>query len=83
MPSEKLTFTGHTGAGLAALFDRPSGPILATAIFAHCFTCSKDILAAKRISQRLPQRASPFYGLISRAWAGLVASLLIPISPQM
>lgn len=53
MPSEKLTFTGHTGAELAALFDKPSGPILATAIFAHCFTCSKDILAAKRISQRL------------------------------
>jgi len=53
MPSEKLTFTGHTGAKLAALFDKPHGPILATAIFAHCFTCSKDILAAKRISQRL------------------------------
>lgn len=53
MPSEKLTFTGHTGAELAALFDKPSGPILATAIFAHCFTCSKDTLAAKRISQRL------------------------------
>jgi len=53
MPSEKLTFTGHTGADLAALFETPSGPILATAIFAHCFTCSKDILAAKRISQRL------------------------------
>lgn len=53
MPSEKLTFTGHSGHKLAALFDKPSGPILATAIFAHCFTCSKDILAAKRISQRL------------------------------
>ena len=53
MPSEKLTFTGHSGATLAALFDKPNGPILATAIFAHCFTCSKDILAAKRISQRL------------------------------
>ncbi len=53
MPSEKLTFTGHTGAELAALFDTPNGPILATAIFAHCFTCSKDIMAAKRISQRL------------------------------
>ena len=53
MPSEKLTFIGHTGEELAALFDKPNGPILATAIFAHCFTCSKDILAAKRISQRL------------------------------
>ena len=53
MPSEKLSFIGDTGAELAALFDKPSGPILATAIFAHCFTCSKDILAARRISRRL------------------------------
>ena len=53
MPSEKLTFSGHSGDELAARFDTPNGPILATAIFAHCFTCSKDILAAKRISQRL------------------------------
>jgi len=53
MPSEKLTFKGHSGEDLAARFDTPNGPILTTAIFAHCFTCSKDILAAKRISQRL------------------------------
>ena len=53
MPTTKLTFKGHMGADLAARFDTPNGPILATALFAHCFTCSKDILAAKRISQRL------------------------------
>lgn len=53
MPSEKLTFRGHSGEMLAARFDTPTGPILTTAIFAHCFTCSKDIMAAKRISQRL------------------------------
>lgn len=53
MPSDKLTFKGHSGEDLAARFDTPNGPILTTAIFAHCFTCSKDILAAKRISQRL------------------------------
>lgn len=53
MSSEKLTFKGHSGEDLAARFDTPDGLILATAIFAHCFTCSKDIFAAKRISQRL------------------------------
>lgn len=53
MPSTKLTFKGHSGEELAARFDTPNGPILATAVFAHCFTCSKDIFAAKRISQRL------------------------------
>lgn len=53
MPSEKITFTGHSGAELAAIIDLPMGPIQATAVFAHCFTCSKDIPAARRIAQRL------------------------------
>ena len=53
MPGQKITFQGHSGEMLAARFDRPKGPQLATAIFAHCFTCSKDIPAARRISGRL------------------------------
>lgn len=53
MTHQKLSFTGHSGDTLAARFDVPKGKILATAIFAHCFTCSKDIPAARRISQRL------------------------------
>lgn len=53
MPSEHITFSGHDGGQLAARLDLPEGPHLATAIFAHCFTCSKDIAAARRISQRL------------------------------
>ncbi|SFB79151.1 bifunctional alpha/beta hydrolase/OsmC family protein [Tropicimonas isoalkanivorans] len=50
---EKITFTGAQGAPLAARLDMPEGPHLATAIFAHCFSCSKDIAAARRIAQRL------------------------------
>jgi len=53
MPTERLTFTGHDGAELAARLDLPEGPHLATALFAHCFTCSKDIPAARRIAARL------------------------------
>jgi len=53
MPTEKLTFTGHAGDTLAARLDMPDGPHLATALFAHCFTCSKDITAARRIAARL------------------------------
>ncbi|UXX85198.1 bifunctional alpha/beta hydrolase/OsmC family protein [Roseovarius pelagicus] len=53
MPTERLTFTGHDGSELAARLDLPDGPHLATALFAHCFTCSKDIPAARRISARL------------------------------
>ncbi|EBA05542.1 bifunctional alpha/beta hydrolase/OsmC family protein [Sagittula stellata] len=53
MPSDRVTFPGHSGQRLAARLDRPDGPHLATALFAHCFTCGKDIHAARRISQRL------------------------------
>ncbi|MBV2361383.1 bifunctional alpha/beta hydrolase/OsmC family protein [Thalassococcus sp. CAU 1522] len=53
MPTERLTFPGHTGDKLAARLDRPEGPHLATALFAHCFTCGKDIAAARRIAGRL------------------------------
>ena len=53
MPSERITFPGHDGTELAARLDLPEGPHLATALFAHCFTCSKDIPAARRIAARL------------------------------
>ncbi|MEX0367565.1 MAG: alpha/beta fold hydrolase [Ruegeria sp.] len=53
MPTERITFAGHDGSKLAARLDLPDGPVLATALFAHCFTCSKDIPAARRISARL------------------------------
>ncbi len=53
MPTERITFTGHDGSTLAARLDLPEGPHLATALFAHCFTCSKDIPAARRIAARL------------------------------
>ena len=53
MPTDRVTFPGHAGHELAARLDRPEGPHLATALFAHCFTCSKDIPAARRIAARL------------------------------
>lgn len=53
MPTERFTFPGHAGHALAARLDLPDGPHLATAVFAHCFTCGKDITAARRIAARL------------------------------
>ena len=53
MQTERIEFTGHGGHKLAARLDLPDGPHLATALFAHCFTCSKDSLAARRIAARL------------------------------
>jgi len=48
--SEKLTFTGVGGETLAARLDIPDGEVKAYALFAHCFTCTKDIFAAARIA---------------------------------
>ena len=53
MTSRKVTFTGHDGQTLAARLDEPQGETRSYALFAHCFTCGKDIAAARRISQRL------------------------------
>jgi len=53
MRTSKITFTGHSGDELAARLDSPTGKTVATALFAHCFTCSKDIAAARRIAGRL------------------------------
>jgi putative redox protein len=49
----KLTFSSWNGQKLAAAFETPESPVRGYAIFAHCFTCSKDIAAASRISRAL------------------------------
>src|SRR5207245_10777682 len=54
--SEKVSFPGSQGGLLAARLDHPAGTPIAYAVFAHCFTCSKDGLAATRISRTLAER---------------------------
>ena len=51
----KITFPGSTGEQLAARLDMPDGPVRAYALFAHCFSCSKDMFAASRISKNLAE----------------------------
>jgi uncharacterized OsmC-like protein/pimeloyl-ACP methyl ester carboxylesterase len=53
VPTERFQFTGEGGHQLAAALDLPDGPVQAYALFAHCFTCGKDVLAAKRIASAL------------------------------
>ncbi|SDH87547.1 MULTISPECIES: bifunctional alpha/beta hydrolase/OsmC family protein [Bradyrhizobium] len=53
MPTERFQFTGEGGHQLAAALDLPDGQVAAYALFAHCFTCGKDVLAAKRIATAL------------------------------
>ena len=53
MPTERFQFTGVGDHQLAAALDLPESEPLAYALFAHCFTCGKDVLAAKRIAVAL------------------------------
>ena len=53
MRTERLEFPNAKGEKLAALLDLPLGKPAAFALFAHCFTCGKDNLAARRIAERL------------------------------
>jgi uncharacterized OsmC-like protein/alpha-beta hydrolase superfamily lysophospholipase len=56
MPAERFDFPNAAGERLAALIDRPAGTPRAFALFAHCFTCGKDIHAARRIAEGLTVR---------------------------
>jgi len=67
----RATFQGSGGGELAARLDLPTGPVRAFALFAHCFTCTKDILAAKRIAGTL---ADAGVGVLRFDFTGLGSS---------
>jgi uncharacterized OsmC-like protein/alpha/beta superfamily hydrolase len=69
--SEKVTFTGADGQTLAARLDLPAGKPRAYALFAHCFTCNKDIFAAARIAGGLAERG---FAVLRFDFTGLGAS---------
>lgn len=50
---EKFSFPKSNGQELAARLDMPKGKPQSYALFAHCFTCTKDIFAANRIAKGL------------------------------
>lgn len=54
MKSEKVNFKNSFGTNLSGIIDFPLiGKPRAFALFAHCFTCSKDLKAVDNISQGL------------------------------
>lgn len=67
----RATFRGSAGVDLSARLDLPAGPVRAFALFAHCFTCTKDLLAAKRIAGEL---ASSGIGVLRFDFTGLGSS---------
>jgi len=52
---ERITFLGAEGQKLAARLDAPDEAPSAYALFAHCFTCGKDVFAASRIAKQLTE----------------------------
>ena len=68
---QRVTFLGSQGGELAARLDLPTGPPKAFALFAHCFTCSKDVFAASRISSGLTEGG---FGVLRFDFTGLGAS---------
>ncbi len=73
MPGDEhhLTFPGSRGVPLAAVLHRPPGRLRGCAIFAHCFTCSKDLRAVREISLGL---ASHGFAMLRFDFTGLGAS---------
>ncbi len=66
--SSTCTFTGGRGDQLAARLERPDGPARGAALFAHCFTCSKDLRMERQLTQAL---AAQGYAVLSFDFAGL------------
>jgi len=71
MKTEAVQFAGADGQKLAARLDAPDQPARAYALFAHCFTCSKDVFAASRIAARLSEHG---FAVLRFDFTGLGAS---------
>ncbi|MEM9262055.1 MAG: alpha/beta fold hydrolase, partial [Pseudomonadota bacterium] len=69
--TEKATFVGSQGDTLSAALDRPEGEPVAFVLFAHCFSCTKDIKAAREIARALRRNG---FGVLRFDFTGLGAS---------
>lgn len=57
MPSQRVTFENEQGIKLAGILDSPAETPRHCAVFAHCFTCNKDLKAIVKISRRLAKQS--------------------------
>lgn len=69
---EKVWFEGAHGDRLSGRLSLPLGQPLGWVLFAHCFTCGKDIRAARRISEGLARRS---LGVLRFDFTGIGESL--------
>ncbi len=68
MRTRTFDFAGDGGQRLSGRLDLPSGPVTSYAIFAHCFTCNKNSIAAVRIARALTARG---FGVLRFDFTGL------------
>lgn len=71
MPTEKFDFVSPAGYRLSGRIELPDAPVRGWALFAHCFTCGKDGLAAVRIGRALARTG---IGVLRFDFAGLGGS---------
>jgi putative redox protein len=71
MVTRPFDFSNAAGDRLSGRLEIPDGPVRAWALFAHCFTCGKNNLAAVRISRRL---AAAGIGVLRFDFTGLGGS---------
>ncbi len=72
MPTrERIIFENKSGIKLAAALELPDRPTNTFALFAHCFTCGKDVAAASRIARTL---ATNNIGVLRFDFTGLGSS---------
>ncbi len=69
--TQKTEFPAASGEKLAAALELPSGRPRAYALFAHCFSCSKDIKAAREVARELRSRG---FAVLRFDFTGLGAS---------
>jgi len=83
MPRTKVEFQGASGESLAGLLEYPKQKAAQTVLFAHCFSCGKDIAAASRISRALVAKG---LAVLRFDFTGLAIAMAIsatPTSPPM
>ncbi len=68
MNQERVTFESREGHGLSGVLHRPDGEPAAWVLFAHCFTCTKNVKAAVHVSQALVDHG---FGVLRFDFTGL------------
>lgn len=72
MANQRIEFPSHQGVALAGVLSTPEdGAVLGWALFAHCFTCSKDNKAAVYVSEALSKAG---FGVLRFDFTGLGGS---------